>query len=265
MRITFNPREEQPVNTATRTLSRPSLGWLAGGLAVGLIAATVMGPAANITRADEGETLRTISVNGTGRVKATPDVADIQLGVTFQGEDAGSASAQSAEAMSSVVKALLGLGIAEADIQTTSLNLNPIYDYDDNPPNITGWQASNMVRVTVRDINQVGDVVDAATGAGATDVNGISFRVEDPSEAQGIARSQAVADAEAKALQLASDARVNIIGVVTISESGGQQPQPLYLERGNVAFASDEAFATPVLPGEVELSVNVFIQYEIEG
>ena len=122
-----------------------------------------------------------------------------------------------------------------------------------------------MVRVTVRDIEQVGAVVDAATAAGAPNVNGISFRVEDPSVAQAAARSQAVADAEAKALQLAADARVNVIGVVSISESGGQQPQPLYLGRSNAAFASDEAFNTPVLPGEVELSINVFIQYEIEG
>lgn len=252
------------MNASITRTTRPGLAWLAGGLAAGLIAATLVGPAAALAQDGSGssETVRSINVNGTGRVKSTPDVADVQLGVTFQGKDAKQASNRAAAAMTEVVDSLLALGIAEADIQTTSLNLNPIYDYDDNPPNITGWQASNMVRVTVRDIEQVGEVVDTATEAGATNVNGISFRVEDPSEAQAVARSAAVADATAKANQLAADAGVNIIGVITITESGGQQPQPLYLER-SFAVADSVGASTPVLPGEVELSVNVFIQYEI--
>jgi uncharacterized protein YggE len=247
--------------------TRPGLRWLAGGLAVGLVAASLVGPAVSTVRADSDSSkiVRSISVNGTGRVKVEPDVADIQLGVTKQGEDARAASEEAAIAMDSMITALLGLGIAEADIQTTSLNLNPVYNYNTDPPKIEAWQASNMVSVTVRDIQSVGDVVDTAVTAGATNVNGISFRVEDPSEAQSLARSQAVADAEGKALQLATDARVNIIGVITITESGGQQPQPLYMNRSDLAFASAEsAPSTPVLPGEVELSVNVFIQYEIE-
>jgi hypothetical protein len=251
------------------TLSTPrrGLGWLAGGLAIGLLAAALAGPAVGAVQAqsESDDTLRSINVNGTGRVKAEPDVADVRLGVTKQGEDAKQASAKAAETMDAVIAALLGLGIDEKDIQTTSLNLNPMYDWDDNPPNIVGWEASNMVNVTVRDIASVGDVVDSATAAGATNVNGISFRVEDSTEAEAIARSAAVADAEAKAQQLARDAGVNIIGVVTITESGGQQPQPIYMARSDLAFAAAEsAPSTPVLPGEVELSVNVFIQYEIE-
>jgi len=251
------------------TLSTPRHGlrWLAGGLAIGLLAASLAGPAVGAVEAqsDSDDTLRSINVNGTGRVKADPDVADVRLGVTKQGEDAKEASALTATTMDAMISALLDMGIDEKDIQTTSLNLNPTYDRDDNPPNIVGWQASNMVNVTVRDIETVGDVVDTATAAGATNVNGISFRVEDPTEAQALARSAAVADAEAKAQQLARDAGVNIIGVVTITESGGQQPQPIYMDRGDIAFAAAEsAPSTPVLPGEVELSVNVFIQYEIE-
>jgi len=216
-------------------------------------------------QADGDETVRTISVNGTGRVKAAPDVADVSLGVTKQGEDAQSAADEAATTMDAVIKALLDLGIAEADIQTTSLNLNPIYDWEENPPEIEGWEASNQVRVTVRDIDAVGDVVDTAVAAGATNVNGISFRIEDPTAAEATARDAAVADARAKADQLAAAAGVTIIGVMSISESGGQQPQPIYLERQEAAFdMAASAAPTPVLPGEVELSVNVFIQYEIE-
>ena len=96
-----------------------------------------------------------------------------------------------------------------------------------------------------------------------TQINGISFRVEDPTEAQALARTAAVEDARAKADQLATAAGVEIVGVVSITESGGQQPQPLYMDRAEVAFAAADAAPTPVLPGEIELAVNVFIQYEI--
>ena len=251
----------------TLSITRPALRWLAGGLAIGLLAAALVGPAVGAVQAqsDSDETLRTISVNGTGRVKAEPDVADVTIGVTQQGEDAKAASSKAAETMDAVIKALLDLGIEEKDIQTASLNLNPMYDWDDNPPNIVGWEASNMVNVTVRDIEAVGVVVAATTEAGATNINGISFRVEDPTEAEAEAREAAVLDARAKADQLASAAMVNIIGVVSITESGGQPPQPIYFEREEAAFDTAAGVPTPVLPGEVEVSINVSIEYEIEG
>jgi hypothetical protein len=253
----------------TLSISRPSLRWLASGLAVGLLAASFMGPAVGIAQAQtqaesSDDTLRTINVSGVGRVKADPDVADINIGVTEQAKEAGAASQKAAESMDSVITALLGMGIDEKDIQTTSLNLNPRYDWSNDTQQLVGWEANNQVRVTVRDIDSVGAVVDAATAAGANNIHGVSFRVEDPTEAQTEARSAAVADAQAKADQLAADTGVDIIGIVTITESGGQQPQPIYMARQEMAFAADAAASTPVLPGEVELSVNVHIQYEIE-
>jgi hypothetical protein len=249
----------------TRSATRPGIRWLAAGLAAGLMSAALIGPAVNAVQAqsDDDDTIRSISVTGTGRVKAEPDVADVNLGVTKQGEDAKSASGEAATTMDAVIGALLAAGIAEADIQTTTLSLYPIYDYDESPPDIEGWEASNQVNVTVRDIESVGDVVDAATAAGATNVNGITFRVDDPTAAEATARSAAVADARTKADQLAADAGVNIIGIVSISESGGQAPQPIFMARSEMAFDAAGAAATPVLPGQVELSISVFIQYEI--
>lgn len=249
------------------SLTRPSRRWIASGLAASLLAASLMGATAAAAQAqsttDTDETLRTLSVSGVGRVNAVPDVADINIGVTMTAKEAGGAANKAAEAMDSVVTALLGMGIDELDIQTTNLSLNPRYDWNTEPAQIVGWEANNTVRVTVRDIDAVGDVVDAATAAGANQINGISFRVEDPTEAESLARSAAVADAKAKADQLAADAGVEITGIISISESGGQQPQPIYMERSEMAFAADSAASTPVLPGEVELSVSVFIQYEI--
>lgn len=253
------------ITTLFETRSGPR--WLAGGLAIGLLAAAIAGPAVGAAQAqsDDEDTIRSISVNGVGRVKAEPDVADVNLGVTKQGEDANAAAGEAATTMDAVIKALLEAGIAEADIQTTTLSLNPIYDWNESPPDIEGWEASNQVRVTVRDIEAVGDVVDAATAAGATNVNGISFRVDDPTAAEAEARSAAVADARAKADQLAADAGVTITGIISITESGGQQPQPIYMDRAEMAFdTAASAAPTPVLPGEVELSISVYIQYEIE-
>lgn len=250
------------------SLARPGLRWLASGLAVGLLVASLAAPAV-VTAQSQGEgddTVRSISVTGTGRIKAEPDVADISLGVTKQGDEAAEASSKAAEAMESMIAALLEMGIDEADIQTTNLSLNPLYDWNNEPATIEGWEANNMVLVTIRDIESIGAVVDAATAAGATNVNGISFRVEDPSESEMTARGAAVADAKAKADALAAAAGVTIVGVISISESGGESPQPIYMDRAEMAFAAaeDSMAKTPVLPGEVELSVDVFIQYEIE-
>lgn len=254
------------MNSTTLALSRPTLRWLAGGLAAGLLAASLVGTAvvpAQAQSTDNGETLRTLSVNGTGRVNAVPDVADVGLGVFEQAKEAAAASQQAAASMDAVVQALLGLGIDEKDIQTTSISLNARYDWNQEPAQIVGWEARNMINVTVRDIEAVGDVVDTAVSAGANQVNGVSFRVEDPTDAQSLARTAAVEDAKAKADQLATDAGVEIVGIVSISESGGQQPQPIYMAREEMAFAASADVSTPVLPGEVELSVNVFIVYEI--
>ena len=252
--------------STTLSISRPGPGWLAGGLAIGLLAAALGGPGvgAALAQDDADEKIRSINVSGIGRVKVQPDVADIQLGVTKQGEDAGQASDRAATTMDAVIQALLEAGIAEADIQTANLSLNPIYDWDDNPPNIVGWEATNLVNITVRDVSQVGPVVDAATAAGATNVNGITFRLEDSTEAESTARTEAVADAEAKAQQLAEAAGVNIIAVVTIDEVGDQEPPPIFFGRAEAAFDTAAGAPTPVLPGEVEISVNVDIRYEIE-
>ena len=251
----------------TLSLSRPNLRWMSAALAAGMLAASFMGAGAIAVQAqsDDGsdDTLRTLSVNGTGRVNAVPDVADISIGVLEQAKEAGAASQKAAASMESVVQALLDLGIDEKDIQTTNISLSARYDWNKDPAEIVGWEARNTVSVTVRDIDLVGDVVDTTVDSGANQVNGISFRVEDPSDAQEIARVAAVDDARAKADQLAAAAGVEIVGVISISESGGQQQQPIYMAREEMALAADSSASTPVLPGEVELSVNVYIQYEI--
>jgi uncharacterized protein YggE len=250
--------------TTTLPVTRSRLAWLAGSAAIGLLVAAVAAPAATVAQAqsDDGDITPSISVTGTGRVKAEPDVADINLGVTKQADDAQTAANEAATTMAAVIAALQAAGVADADIQTTTISLNPVYDWENTPPTIEGWEASNLVNVTVRDIDTVGAVVDAATTAGATNVNGITFRVDDATAAEAEARAAAVADARAKADQLAAAADVTIVGVLTMSESGAQAPQPIYMERAAMDMAAGSA-ETPVMPGQVELSIDVFVQYEI--
>lgn len=250
--------------TTTQLVTRPRLAWLAGGATVALLISALAAPGATVAQAqsENGDITPSITVSGTGRVKAEPDVADINLGVTKQGEDAKTAADDAAATMAAVIEALKAAGIAEADIQTTTISLNPVYDWEETPPEIEGWEASNLVNITVRDIESVGSVVDAATAAGATNINGITFRVDDPTTAEAEARAAAVADARSKADQLATAAEVTIVGVLSMSESGAQAPQPIYMERAAFDTAAGAA-ETPVMPGQVELSINVLIQYEI--
>jgi uncharacterized protein YggE len=258
--------------TISHPVSRSRLTWLAGGAGVGLLVATLATPLGSLAQSPsptpngtgDSDFRPSISVTGTGRVKAEPDVADINLGVTKQADDAQTAADDAATTMAAVIAALQAAGVADADIQTTTISLTPVYDYDDNPPQIEGWEASNLVNITVRDIDSVGAVVDAATGAGATNINGITFRVDDATAAEAEARAAAVADARAKADQLAEAAGVTIIGVLSMSESGAQPPMPIFMERAAFDMAAGEA-ATPVMPGQVELSINVFVQFEISG
>jgi uncharacterized protein len=263
------------VNVSTSSLSRPGLAWLAGGLTVGLLAASLMGSSLGIARAQSPspdpawpvlQRTDSINVSGVGRVSISPDVADVRLGVTFRADTSKEAADLAANAMDAVIAALIEWGIAEADIQTTQLALNPVYDWDDDPPQIEGWEAVNIVSVTVRDVTTVGDLVDAATSAGATNVEGITFRLDDPAEAEAEARSAAVADAKARADQLASEAGVDIGGVISITEISFGPPQPFFMDGGQYAAgaAMEDMAATPVLAGEVEVSVTVMIEYEIE-
>ena len=241
--------------------------WLAVGVAFGLLTAVVASPLLAPLHAlavDPGSTSsdHTISVAGTGRVVLSPDTADLRLGVTTTADTVKSARAKAAEAMNAVIKSLRDLGIADADIQTSMLSLQPTYDYsaNQNPPRITGYQMSNAVSVTIRDLDKVGDAIDNGLAAGATSLDGVSFRVADEAAAEKQARESAMADAEAKAKVLADAAHVSITGVASISETSAPVPYPVYW--GTAAGAAADS-KTPVQPGTSEVTVTVSVVYLI--
>jgi uncharacterized protein YggE len=241
--------------------ARQRLGLLAAGSLAGVLVAITAGPSlVPVRAADDEPQEHFISVSGEGRVFVKPDVADLQLGVRVQRDRAGAAAADAAEEMSAVVAAVLAQGVAEDDIQTADLSLQPVYDYDRDPAVIVAYEAVNIVSIVARDLEHVGALIDAATKAGATSVNGISFRLEDSSAVEAQARELAMTDARSKADALAGAAGVRITGVISIVESGGVTP-PYYYDESARGAAGDAS--TPVLTGRIESSVYVAVVYSI--
>jgi uncharacterized protein YggE len=257
--------------TSSITISIPIPGprvrWAAAGIMAGLLIAILAGPALAprpIFATDpvpSGE--HTISVTGTGRVLLAPDIADLRLGVTTTAKTVNEARAANATSMTAVIAALKGLGIADRDIQTTTLSLGPVYDYSTNanPPRLTGYTLTNSVAVTIRDLEVAGDVIDGTMAAGVTTLDSITFRVADQTAAEKEAREAAMTEAGAKAQTLAAAAGVSIDGVASISETVTPVPYPIYY--GAMAAAALRDVATPVEAGTNEVSVTVAVVYVI--
>lgn len=256
------------MTSLTGSAARPRLGWLAVGAFAGLALAVAFGPALTVrpARAVDPATTpeHTISVSGLGRVTTVPDVADVRVGVMITRVKVRDAQTAAATAMQAVIAALRKAGIADKDIQTTSLSLQPVYDYSTNgsAPRLTGYQIVNAVSATVRKLDSISDVIDGALAAGATTLDGITFRVDDPASAESQARDAAMKDARAKADALAKAAGVSITGVSSISEQSGSVPVPVPYMTGGAA--TDKAASTPVQVGTNEVDVSVSVVYLID-
>ena len=247
----------------TSSVNRSSLAMLAGaaGLLVGVLAGPALGqsPGPSIVPGTNPPE-HTISVTGVGKVRVTPDVADVQLGVQITRDTVRAARDEAAQAMNAVLAALRALGIADADMQTSYVNIGPVYDYSGNTQRITGYQVSNVINIHVRDLARLADVIDQSVTAGATTVNGITFDLADRAAAERQAREAAVRDARARADTLAAAAGVTIIGVASISEASMATPWPYPMARMELAADS----STPVLPGSSDVSLSISVVYLIQ-
>lgn len=206
---------------------------------------------------------RVIQVVGEGRANAAPDMARISLGVSEQAKTAGEAMDAMAEGMSAVLGTLGTQGVAQNDIQTGQLLLEPSYNYNtpDGNPVMTGFIATQILDVRVRDIGRLGEVLDTVVRDGANRVNGVTFDVADPQAVTDEARRDAVEDARARAELYADAAGVGLGGLVSISESTVYTPpMPMYDARGG----AEQAAAVPIAPGEVSMVTNVTVTYAIE-
>jgi uncharacterized protein YggE len=225
-------------------------------------AALVAGPAAasQVTLATEGPLVE-LSVNES--VDARPDVADIGAGVTIVAPTAVAAMQANADAMNAVIERIRALGIEPGNIQTTGINLAPQYDYDQTSRQqiFRGYQVSNRVSVTLREIARVGEVLDALVAAGATDLSGPNWSVDDPTAARRQARERAMQTARERALEYARHAGFADVRLLQVSEAVPyDRPQPI---ARMAAMDVAEAASTPVEPGRVETGVTVTVTYEL--
>ncbi len=203
----------------------------------------------------------TIVVGGTGRVAVDPDVADLRLGVAISRATVAEARSAAAGAMTAILAAVEAAGVAGRDTRTTLLSVQPRYDYrDGQAPTLAGYDLSNVVEVTVRDLAALGGVVDGALEAGATSLDGLAFRVEDPTEAERAARTSAVAQARARAEVLAAAAGVAIAGVSDIVEGGPPPAWPI-AKVARLTMATESS--TPVEAGVTEIAVTVTVTFRI--
>ncbi|WP_170569590.1 SIMPL domain-containing protein [Ruegeria atlantica] len=226
---------------------------------IAFLAAILAVTAAGLAHAEE----RRITVDAVGTVQAAPDMATITLGVTNEDPQASTAMQATSDAVAQILKRLEDMGVEARDVQTRDLSLSPVWSGRNNSsgerPEISGFVASNNVQVRVRDLTQLGTIMDAVIHDGANNFGGLSFGVQDPAPLQAQARAQAVAEATAKAEQLAQAANVSLGEVQQISELvGGVRPAPQMR-----AMAMAEGGGVPVAGGEVSVSVNVSMEFGI--
>jgi uncharacterized protein YggE len=202
----------------------------------------------------------TISVSGSGEVKSKPDIATISIGVLTKGKNANEAVSSNSISTQKLLDTLRSSGVAEKDIQTSSINVYPTYKFNDNESTITGYQANNQITATIRKVSDVGRIIDSVSLTGNYTISGISFSIDDTDPLEADALGQAVLDARRKADIVAKAANVSITGVKAINVDA----------YGGIPFVKSSPFAdagsaptTQVLPGDVSVTSSVSIQYLI--
>ena len=199
---------------------------------------------------------RLVTVTGEASVAVAPDTSIIRIGVTSQGKTAREASEANAARMTSVLAAIKDAGIADKDVQTSRLSLQPQYDPNKaGAAHLLGFQVTNQVTVKIHDIARLPGILDRAIAAGANEMSGIEFLVSDQSKLLDQARDEAIADARRKAEIYAHAAGAKVGHVVSITEGGAAAPP--------IAMQAMRAGAVPVAPGEQTLRAMVTVSYEL--
>lgn len=227
-----------------------------GAAAVPAIAAaqTPAVPAISGTRLD---------VSATGEVTRVPDLAIISAGVQTLQPTASAAIEENAARMERVRTALKRAGIEDKDIQTSSINLNPEYVYDQNrPPRLTGYRANNTVNIKFRDLKRTGPILDALVAEGANQISGPSLTIDKPESALDEARGKAVANGRARADLYAKALGMRVVRLISVSEGGGYHvppPMPMVMMQERSADAS-----TKIDPGTQQLQVSISMSFELQ-
>lgn len=267
------------MRTIAAALSALSLASIAAMAPMSASAQQVQMPAPVL---EPGHALLTIT--GTAQSDVAPDVAMFSAGVTTQAANASDALAENSRKMDAVIAALKRSGIADRDIQTSNLSINPVYSdpnrdammsarmtgqpYVPPPPEqqlqkIIGYAVTNNVSVRQRDFKNFGQVIDTLVSAGANQVNGPSFSLDNPEPLLDRARAQAIRNARARAQLYADAAGLKIVRILSISEGGGYFQPRMEMRGYAMAGAPPPPPPAPVQPGQLELNASVNVLYEL--
>ena len=202
-----------------------------------------------------------LEISADGMVTRPPDIATLSAGVVTQSSSAASAMADNAKRMAAAIAALRHAGVADKDIRTASLSLQPQYRYADNqPPAVTGYQASNQLTITFHDIARTGAILDALVAQGVNQISGPDFALEHPDAALDEARGQAMQKARARAEIYAKAAGLGVKRIVAISEAGGYSPP----QAPRVFMMAREKASTDLQPGEDKIGVTLQVTFELQ-
>ena len=207
-----------------------------------------------------GGVVRQVTVVGTGEAKAAPDQATVQLGVQTEAQSSREALDENSTRMTALIDQLKQLGIEAKDIQTSNFNISPTYSQ--NGRTVTGYQVTNMVSVTIRNIDQAGELLDQVVSAGANTIYGIGFGIGDPQALRTTARDAAIANARAQAEAMALAVGGSVGQVLIVSETINTPP-PIPLARESVAMDQAAGAAPPIETGEQTITAQVQITYEL--
>lgn len=232
---------------------------IAAALCAAAVPALAQAPAAAQSQQVAGTRL---DLSVTGESTRVPDIAEITAGVVTKSPTAAAAIQENADRMQRVLDALKRAGIADKDVQTSSINLNPEYRYAENqPPQLTGYSASNQVTVKFRDIRNSGKILDALVAQGANQINGPDLSIEHPEQALDEARAKAVAEGRARAELYARSLGMQVVRIVSVSENGSYSPPPPAPPMPMAMRA--QAAETKIAPGEQTLQVTLAMEFEL--
>lgn len=207
----------------------------------------------------------TLNVVGTGQADLVPDIAYIYVGVHTELPSASEAMNENNAQTQKMIEALTSFGVDAKDIRTTNFSIWPFDKYDPLTGVSTGekyYSVDNTVYVTVRDLDTLGDLLDTVIAAGANTVNSIQFDVADKDAALKQARADAIADAQAKAEELAEAAGMSVGAIRSISFTDSQY-YPVFEGRGG-GGGGEAASAVPINPGQLSFTVTVSVTYELK-
>lgn len=230
-------------------------------IATVLVAAlAVAGCTTKVVTAEGAAPLYTITASGTGETLEAPDMAQMYFGATVTTDDAATALSQANDIAKEITSAVKSAGVAAEDIQTANVSVYPQQNYEGDKVTITGYQATIQVSVKVRDIESVGDVIGAASGAGANEISGPSFVLDDDAEASAKAIELAIEDARARAEVMAKAAGKSLGEIISVSETGASAPVYYGASRDTMAAAESVA----IEPGQLNITTSVTVVFELK-